>query len=64
VLYIEERTMQATANQKRIAVRMRSAVVRAFRRMARGSADKAAYAATISFYRSSGHSWTRQLASP
>ena len=39
-------------------------IIRAFRRMAGGVKAKAAYAATVSFYRSSGHAWTRQLARP
>ena len=30
--------------------------------MARGTSDKAAYAATVRFYRSGGQAWTRQLA--
>ena len=46
---------------KSVERRIRARVVRAFRRMARGAADKAAYAATVRFYRSAGHAWTRQL---
>jgi hypothetical protein len=38
-----------------------SRIVRAFRRMARGVTSKAAYAATVQFYRSGGQAWTRQL---
>ena len=40
---------------------IRKRIARAFRRLARGAADKTAYAATIRFYRSSGQAWTKQL---
>jgi hypothetical protein len=39
-----------------------SRILRAFRRMARGTSAKTAYAATVSFYRSGGQPWTRSLA--
>jgi hypothetical protein len=39
----------------------RKQVARAFRRMARGVVEKAAYARTIGFYRSSGHAWVERL---
>lgn len=48
-------------NAKEMSRQLRARVVRAFRRMARGSAAKAAYAATVRFYRSGGQAWTRQL---
>jgi hypothetical protein len=48
-------------NGKLAAKRIRARVVRAFRRMARGTAGKAAYATTVRFYRSGGQAWTRQL---
>lgn len=47
-------------NAKQISRRLRAKVVRAFRRMARATTAKAAYAATVRFYRSTGHAWTRQ----
>jgi hypothetical protein len=53
--------MQTTVISRRIAARMRSTVVKAFRRLARGAADKAAYAATVAFYKSTGHAWAKQL---
>lgn len=40
---------------------LRARVAEAFRRMAHGARDKAAYAATVQFYRSGGQDWTRQL---
>jgi hypothetical protein len=40
---------------------IRKRITRAFRRMAGGAAQKAAYAATIRFYRSSGQAWAKQL---
>jgi hypothetical protein len=40
---------------------IRKRIARAFRRLARGTAEKAAYAATIRFYRSSGQAWAKQL---
>ena len=46
---------------KAMSRRMRASVVKAFRRMARGLPGKAAYAATVRFYRSGGQAWTRQL---
>lgn len=39
----------------------RSSVAAAFRQMANGVADKAAWAATIAFYRSGLQPWTKQL---
>lgn len=48
-------------NGKLAAKRIRARVAGAFRRMARAAAGKAAYAATVRFYRSGGQAWTRQL---
>lgn len=45
--------MQMTLKRRTIAA--------AFRRMAHGVADKAAYANTVSFYRASGQDWAKQL---
>ena len=42
-------------------VTKRRTVAAAFRRMAHGVKDKAAYANTIEFYRASGREWTKQL---
>lgn len=53
--------LESEMKAKSVERRIRARVVRAFRRMARGAADKAAYAATVRFYRSAGHAWTRQL---
>jgi hypothetical protein len=39
----------------------RAGVAEAFRRIANGVADKAAYASTVGFYRSGGHAWVKQL---
>ena len=39
----------------------RKTVAAAFRRMAHGVKDKAAYANTVAFYRASGGEWTKQL---
>lgn len=39
----------------------RAGVAAAFRRMARGVETRAAYAATVAFYRSGGQEWTKQL---
>ena len=49
-----------TVNRPR-AVRMRARVFKAFLLAARGAAEKAAYAATVRFYRSSGQAWSKQL---
>jgi hypothetical protein len=40
---------------------MRARVATAFRDMAHGVQDGAAYAATVAFYRATRHDWTRQL---
>ena len=40
---------------------MRARVAAAFRQMAHGVQDKAAYAATVAFFRATGHDWTRKL---
>ena len=40
----------------------RKSIAAAFRRMARGVKAKQAYAAAVSFYRSGGQPWTKQLA--
>jgi hypothetical protein len=53
--------MKASTRSRKIAARLRAGVLAAFRRMARGVADKAAYASTIRFYRSGGQAWTKQL---
>jgi hypothetical protein len=42
-------------------VTKRRTVAAAFRRMAHGVKDKAAYANTLEFYRASGQEWTKQL---
>jgi hypothetical protein len=39
----------------------RAGIAKAFRRMANGVVDKAAYASTVGFYRSGGQAWTKQL---
>jgi len=39
----------------------RRTVAAAFRRMAHGVAEKAAYANTVSFYRANGRDWAKQL---
>jgi hypothetical protein len=39
----------------------RRTVAAAFRRMANGVQDKAAYANTVGFYRASGREWAKQL---
>ena len=39
----------------------RKSIAAAFRRMARGTKAKEAYASAVSFYRSSGHRRTQQL---
>ena len=39
----------------------RKTVAAAFRRVANGVKDKAAYANTIDFYRASGQEWAKQL---
>jgi hypothetical protein len=43
------------------ARRVRSRVAEAFRRMANGVGNKAAYASTVQFYRSGGQEWSKQL---
>ena len=53
--------MKANTVNRRRAARMRARVFNAFLRAARGAAEKAAYAATVRFYRSSGQAWTQQL---
>ena len=40
---------------------LRARVAGAFRQMAHGVADEAAWASTTAFYRSGGQAWTRQL---
>jgi hypothetical protein len=40
---------------------LRARVASAFRQMAHGAQDKAAYAATVAFFRATRHDWTRQL---
>lgn len=50
-----------TLPTRRAAARVRAGVNRAFRRMARGVAERMAYANTVRFYRSSGQAWTKQL---
>ena len=47
--------------KQRITGLKRRQVAAAFRRMARGVEEKAAYANAISFYRASGQEWTRRL---
>jgi hypothetical protein len=49
-----------TVNRRR-AVRMRARVFKAFLRAARGAAEKAAYTATVQFWRASGHACAKQL---
>ena len=39
----------------------RKQIAAAFRRLARGTKAKAAYASTVRFYRSGGQKWTRML---
>jgi hypothetical protein len=39
----------------------RRTIAAAFRRMANGVEDKAAYASTVDFYRASGQDWAKQL---
>jgi len=46
---------------KRNQRRLRARVASAFRDMASGRADKAAYASTVRFYRASGQEWAKQL---
>lgn len=40
---------------------LRARVAGAFRQMAHGVQDAQAYAATVAFFRATGHDWTRQL---
>jgi hypothetical protein len=55
--------MQATTKTqpRRKQRSQRARVATAFREMASGMADKAAYASTVRFYRSSGQEWAKQL---
>lgn len=46
---------------RRAAIRRPLRVATAFRRMARGVESKAAYAATVAFYRSGGQAWAKKL---
>ncbi|HEU4352920.1 MAG TPA: hypothetical protein VFR66_13710 [Burkholderiales bacterium] len=41
--------------------RQRKAVAAAFRKMAHGVENKAAYANTVDFYRASGQEWAKSL---
>jgi hypothetical protein len=41
--------------------KIRKLIAEAFRRMARGTDGKSAYASTVRFYRSAGQDWTKQL---
>lgn len=50
--------MQAITGSKQLRSRVRAA----FRRMAQGVQRKPAYAATVAFYRSTGHAWTKAFA--
>lgn len=52
--------MKRTTPIRRTQARKR--VAEAFRRMARATDVKSAYASTVRFYRSGGKPWTRQLA--
>jgi hypothetical protein len=54
-------TKKSPAQPKRSQRRLRARVASAFREMASGMADKAAYASTVRFYRSSGQEWAKQL---
>lgn len=47
---------------KREAKKIRTRVAAAFRRKARGVEAKAAYAASVRFYRAGGQPWTQSLA--
>ncbi len=47
--------------KQRITNQQRRRVAAAFRRMARGIEEKAAYGKTIAFYRASGQSWVERL---
>ena len=49
---------QQAARRTRAA---RASVARAFRAMARGAAKRAAWAATVAYYRSGLREWTKQL---
>ena len=53
--------MKAKTVNRRMAVRMRARVLKAFLRAARGAAEKTAYAATVQFWRASGHAWAKEL---
>jgi hypothetical protein len=50
--------MQTISNTRQL----RSRVSTAFRRMAQGVRRKPAYAATLAFYRATGHAWTKAFA--
>jgi hypothetical protein len=54
---MKERKQQAT----RRARAARASVARAFRAMAHGAAKRAAWAATVAYYRSGLREWTKQL---
>jgi hypothetical protein len=41
---------------------LRARVAAAFRQQAHGVQEKPAYAATVAFYRATGHAWTKALA--
>lgn len=56
---MQAKTQSAGESQRRR--RMRAGVAAAFQRKARGVPAKAAYAATVEFYRSSGQPWARAL---
>jgi hypothetical protein len=45
-----------------IPAKQRAGVAKAFRDMANGVDNKAAYVRTVHFYRSGGQAWTKQLA--
>ena len=47
--------------KQRITGLKRRRVAAAFRRMARGVEEKAAFARTITFYRVSGHAWVERF---
>jgi hypothetical protein len=50
--------MQVISNNRQL----RSRVSAAFRRMAQGVRRKSAYASTVAFYKSTGHTWTKAFA--
>ena len=55
------RTHQAARRNATQPRSMRSRVATAFRDMAHGVQNNAAYAATVAFFRATRHDWTRQL---